>query len=336
MWLIFCILAVIRNLNSRANYNFGIGLRSRSFPTLHPTFSRNYVTRVELYSPRHEPNNAMDPIPPTTSYLPEDSPFESVMVDITHRCNMGCRNCYLPNRTVPDLDRQWLSGIFARLPKRTRVRLVGAEPTLREDLPEIIRDIRKHGHHAIILTNGLKLADRGYVHQLKLAGLQIVYLSMNGGFDDDLYEAVDSMRCGEMKSEAFANLNAEYLATALGMIVVRDVNERAVRALLKAALATRNVRELHLRSIAPIGRYMSSTPYKLDELFDIFAAAARVPASKLDVQVRSLSSRDLRFGRLRVQLTEWPDLGSSTRGRLTPDGRVARFFEHVIENEGGY
>ena len=43
-----------------------------------------------------------------TSYLPEENPFNTVFVDLTHRCNMKCRNCYIPNRQVPDMDAAWL------------------------------------------------------------------------------------------------------------------------------------------------------------------------------------------------------------------------------------
>jgi hypothetical protein len=38
----------------------------------------------------------------------------------------------------------------------------------------------------------------------------------------------------------------------------------------------------------------------------------------------------------RVQLTQWPDLGSVQRGRITPDGTIEPCFEHLIANQGGY
>ncbi|TNF33602.1 MAG: hypothetical protein EP312_08685, partial [Gammaproteobacteria bacterium] len=63
------------------------------------------------------------------SFAPEDNPFTTLFADITHRCNMECPNCYIPNRDIPDMDAEWLYGILARLPRRTRIRLVGAEPT---------------------------------------------------------------------------------------------------------------------------------------------------------------------------------------------------------------
>ena len=60
------------------------------------------------------------------AYRPEENPYQSLMVDVTHRCNMNCSNCYIPNRTIPDMDLNWLGGILARLPERTRIRLTGA------------------------------------------------------------------------------------------------------------------------------------------------------------------------------------------------------------------
>ena len=80
--------------------------------------------------------------PAELRFRPEDSPFTTLFADITHRCNMACRNCYIPVRDLPDLPVDWLYDILARLPCRTRIRLVGAEPTMREDLPAIIAKVK--------------------------------------------------------------------------------------------------------------------------------------------------------------------------------------------------
>ena len=60
---------------------------------------------------------------------PEDNTFNLLMVDLTHRCNMECANCYLPNREIPDMDVDKLYEFLNKLPKRVIVRLIGAEPT---------------------------------------------------------------------------------------------------------------------------------------------------------------------------------------------------------------
>lgn len=38
-----------------------------------------------------------------TRLRPEDSSFQTLFADITHRCNMSCKNCYIPIRDLPDL-----------------------------------------------------------------------------------------------------------------------------------------------------------------------------------------------------------------------------------------
>jgi molybdenum cofactor biosynthesis enzyme MoaA len=270
------------------------------------------------------------------AFPPEACPYETVIVDVTHRCNMACANCYVPNRSIPDLDAAWLVSIFRRLPRRTYVRFVGGEPTLRGDLPQLIREARACGHHPVVLSNGLRFVDGAYVRELKRAGLQVAYLSFNGGFDDELYQQIDGMRCADRKREALENLRAEHLFTSIGMIIARGVNEHEVRPVLQAIQRSRNVRELHLRSIGAMGRYMTSAPLTLGELLRVFTTAAGIDADSVNLKERTVSSHDFTFGRQRVQLTVWPDLDSTTRGRLTPEGDIAPFMEHVIANENGY
>lgn len=270
------------------------------------------------------------------TYAPEACPYETVIVDVTHRCNMKCANCYVPNRDVPDLDAPWLMSVLRRLPPGRFVRFVGGEPTLRNDLAELIREVCAMGHHPVVVSNGLRFADRGYVHTLKVAGLKIAYLSMNGAFDDDLYESIDEMRCAGPKRRAFENLRAERIFTSVGMILVRGVNEHAVQPLLTASMAARNVREFHLRSVGAMGRHMETQALSIAEMRAVFASAAGIEPSAIVPHDRTEWSLDFRHRHLRVQLTVWPDLGSTTRGRLTPEGMVAPFMEHVIANEFGY
>jgi molybdenum cofactor biosynthesis enzyme MoaA len=274
---------------------------------------------------------------PAVEYRPEDSPFQTVCIDITHRCNMACRNCYIPNRTIPDLRAEWVVGMMRRLPRGTFIRLIGAEPTLHPDLPLMIAEARRCKLHPVVVTNGLRLADRAYLRELKAAGAQIIVLSFSGGFDDDLYEAIDDLRCAEKKIAALENLRAEHMYTALGMIIVRGVNESEPANVLRYIQATRFVRELHLRSVGAVGRYMiEPAPLTLDELADVLARAG-VDRSLIPRTATNDSHIEIRDRRvLRIQLTTWPELGSTRRGRLTPEGTVQPFFEHLMTNADGY
>ncbi len=273
--------------------------------------------------------------PSAVRYAVSQSPFSTLFVDLTHRCNMECRNCYIPVRGLPDLPSDWLYDMLGQLPRRARIRLVGAEPTMREDLPQIIATVRALGHTPILLTNGLKLGRRSYVAQLKAAGLRTLHFSANGGLDDDLYEALDDLRCARRKLLALDNCLAERMNVTIGMILAPGVNEHHVPEFL-AYLMARGVRDIHLRSVGPMGRHMEGEAFSLDALESQLRAALPEGAHPLLKTSESGSSRDFRFGPVRFQITEWPDLGSTERGRLTPDGFVEPMFESIQANEFQY
>lgn len=265
----------------------------------------------------------------------EESPYGTLFVDVTHRCNMECANCYIPNRNLPDFPLATLLGMLRRLPRRTRIRIVGAEPTVREDLPEIIAAVREVGHLPVILSNGLKLGRAAYVERLKAAGLRTVHLSLNGGLRDELYLQLDGLACAARKLKALDTLAAARMNVTVGMILAPGCNEAHLPEFLAFLSQRREVRDIHLRSVGPIGRHMDGPALDMDGLLALFQSAARDIAEPVALS-QTASSRDFQLGRQRVQLTVWPELGSTERGRLTPDGFVEPMFESAIENANGY
>ena len=272
--------------------------------------------------------------PAEQRFRPEDSPFSTLFADITHRCNMACRNCYIPVRDLPDLPVDWLYDVLARLPRRTRIRLVGAEPTMREDLPEIIARVRELGHLPVILSNGLKLGRASYVAKLKAAGLGTAYLSMNGGLRDDLYAEIDELACAERKLKALDNLLAHRIHVTVGYIVVPGVNDAHLAEFLPWLLG-KGVRDVHLRSVGQVGNFIEDASLGLDAL-ERAMRASLPPGVEPELQRAHLSSRDFRAGRAQIQLTEWPELGSLERGRIAPDGYLEPMFESIVANAGHY
>lgn len=271
-----------------------------------------------------------------TRYQPEQNPFQDVIVDLTHRCNMACENCYIPNRDIADMDKEWLFETLGRLPQRTRIRLVGAEPTMRSDLSEIITKVKKLGHTPVLLTNGLKLANWNYVKSLRQSGLFVCYLSFNGGFTDSHYKAIDGLACADKKSKALENLIRGRFYISLGIIVVRGANESVVGDVFRYVIDRPEVREVHIRSVGAIGRYLQGDTYSLAELHEVFQQQTGIsPGDKGLINDRKILTQ-FRHRRLKIQFTQWPDLGSSIRGRLAPDGTIQPFFEHVMANERGY
>jgi len=275
-------------------------------------------------------------VPGQLRFRPEESPFTTLFADITHRCNMACRNCYIPVRDLPDLPVDWLFQLLERLPRRTRIRLVGAEPTMREDLPEIIATVRRLGHIPILLSNGLKLGRLSYVRTLKRAGLRTVHLSLNGGLRDDLYEAIDDLACAGRKLQALDNLLGEHMYVTAGMILAPGINDGHLAEFLDYLLA-RGVIDIHLRSVGAIGNHLDGEPFDLDGLEACLRQALGDRSSGLELVDEGASSRDFKLSKkVLIQLTQWPDLGSLERGRITPDGFVEPFFESISANEHRY
>ena len=219
---------------------------------------------------------------------PEENTYNSLVVDITHRCNMECANCYIPNRNIPDMDADALLKFLARLPHRTYVRLIGAEPTMREDLPDLIRAVSKLGHKPSLTTNGLKLAHLSYVEELKSAGLGMVLISMNGADDDEVYNKLDNGKYANLKIRALSNVfKAGLTSINTGTIIAKGVNTDTIRRQvdLVAEIAAANginfdhtkpwskiTPVLRMKSVGAIGRHMGEDlSYRLDELAAVVA-----------------------------------------------------------------
>ena len=62
------------------------------------------------------------------------------------------------------LDIAWREGV-------PHITFTGGEPTLREDLPDLIAHAEKNGQVCGLLTDGLKLTDKSYLHSLLNTGL---------------------------------------------------------------------------------------------------------------------------------------------------------------------
>ena len=294
---------------------------------------------------------------------PEDNHFTDVVIDVTHRCNMNCKNCYIPNRDVPDMDMSRMLEAIRKFPNKVTIRIIGAEPTMRRDLPEMITKIRDTTRHRVtLLTNGLKLARRHYVQELKDSGLKNLYLSMNGVDNDDWYEKIDELRCATKKMQAMRHAHELRILRDIGCIIVDGVNNEAPSRFIKM-LGENNIGNVTLRfkTIGQIGRFMPDQHQMgMDSLIHVMSDQLKISVDYIkswqakwiypDNRVEEDSflfplnpdSRRVYSG-IWVKLVNWNNEGKATvldgstrRGRLTEDFKVAPFFEHVTQNEGGY
>ena len=286
-------------------------------------------------------------------YKPEKNPFYTLVADVTHRCNMACANCYIPNRKIKDMSTDKLFRFLTQLPKRTEIRLIGAEPTMRKDLPEIIYRVRKLGHRPVLMTNGLKLSSLSYVKELKDSGLRTVYISMNGVDVDEWYQKIDGMRCVVKKLKALDNAHKEKMFISIGCIIIRNINfqapSRFLKLIDKMGLKTLTLR---FRNIGQIGRYdKGAENLSFEELIDLCSNQFNLSKQFIKSQnkISGYYEKHTRFfsfphnNKITVKITNWDstglptvDPGNKRRGRITQDFQIASFFEDVKHNEFGY
>ena len=100
---------------------------------------------------------------------------------ITYHCNNNCSHCYnARSRQFPELSTQEWKDILDQLWELgiPHIIFTGGEPTLREDLPELIAHAESLGQITGINTNGRNLKEPAYVQQLVEAGLDHVQITI--------------------------------------------------------------------------------------------------------------------------------------------------------------
>ncbi len=72
---------------------------------------------------------------------------------VSYRCNAKCNMCdvwYYPTKPAEEIGLD----VIRNLPEMFFVNITGGEPFIRQDLPEIVADLRKKAKRIVISTNG--------------------------------------------------------------------------------------------------------------------------------------------------------------------------------------
>ena len=184
-----------------------------------------------------------------------------VLLEVTQCCNLRCPVCFAgagAEGSDPSLDEidAWADCLRAH-GSTVNVQLSGGEPTVRDDLPEVIRRIRARGFSFVqVNSNGLRLAkEAGYAASLAEAGLDCVFLQFDG-VTDATYQRIRGARLFEIKQRAILNCAEAGLAVVLVPTLVPGVNVGEIGAILDFAVArVPAVRAVHFQPISYFGRY---------------------------------------------------------------------------------
>ena len=160
-------------------------------------------------------------------------------IDVTNRCNLRCEWCfanahskgYVYEPTIEQL-RDMLATLRSERPTPTlAVQFSGGEPTLREDLADIISMAAEMGFKQTqIATNGIKLAkDQELAQKLRKAGLNTVYLQFNG-------ISKETDRLIDVKKRAVDNCRRARQGVVLVPTIGKGLNDHEIGGIIQYAI----------------------------------------------------------------------------------------------------
>jgi 7,8-dihydro-6-hydroxymethylpterin dimethyltransferase len=182
------------------------------------------------------------------------------ILEVTSRCNLSCSFCFAKGgQEVADPTLEYLSESFKELVKRgcTFVQLSGGEPTMRDDLPEIVTAAKSAGVENIQLnSNGIRLgADRAYTKALAKAGVSFVFMQFDGT-EDPIYEKLRGRPLLAEKKAAIKACSDELMGVALVPTIVPGINDHNLGDILNFGISNSPaVRGVHFQPVSYLGRY---------------------------------------------------------------------------------
>ncbi|MDR1572828.1 MAG: radical SAM protein [Clostridiales Family XIII bacterium] len=190
-----------------------------------------------------------------------------VLLDVTDRCNQSCPWCFAqadarPRAATGDPSLAMMERFYDRLTelgeeRKFNIQLSGGEPTVREDLAEIIAMGKRKGFEYIQLnTNGRRLAlEDGYAERMKEAGASVAFLQFDG-LRDDIYEVLRGEALSDVKRKAVERCRRAGLPVTLVPTVLKDVNLDSVGEIIRFMLDNLDVvKGVHFQPASFFGRH---------------------------------------------------------------------------------
>jgi uncharacterized radical SAM superfamily Fe-S cluster-containing enzyme len=194
------------------------------------------------------------------------------IVEVTEDCNLSCDFCFAssgPGGTQKSFeDVIHLLDVIEDQGGPRPVQFSGGEPTVRDDLPELVAAAADRGfEHVEVNTNGLRLArEDGYAQRLADAGVTAVYLQFDG-LERETYVDIRSADILEFKHAAIEACRAADLPIILVPTLVPGTNEHEMGDIVAFALENADViRSVNFQPVAHFGRYeRNDGRFSLDE-----------------------------------------------------------------------
>jgi len=265
---------------------------------------------------------------------------ESCALTATLDCNLSCPICFAGDEERVMPREMPLSEIEEKLvPIRgsgIMFKLHGGEATLRKDLPDIIRLVRKSGNYPVLVTNSLKLHDFDYLKSLKKSGLYAVGTWFDTVDDDNIYKKMRGAPLVEQRGKVLENIRRIGLRLMVFFVSVRGVNDGQLAGILKMARENPEIYKIIVLAYMHRGcrGFSEENEYTADETWDLVVDASDVfsgrgelyLALKINIIARALRNRYQCFNSQTVLMPR----SDRPEGGFNPDhwrGVIERFEE---------
>ena len=197
------------------------------------------------------------------------------IIDVTNRCNMACPICFAyagASKYVyePSYEQivEMIKNLRANSPWACNsLQFSGGEPTLRNDLPDLIKEAKKAGiTHVEVNTNGIRLAeDLKYFKKLKKAGLSTLYLQFDG-LKESIYQKLrgrgDLVPIKEKVIENARKIGLDSIV--LVVTLAKGINDEHLGEIIEYAVKNKDViRCVNIQPISMAGRARKEEMRKL-------------------------------------------------------------------------
>ena len=240
-----------------------------------------------------------------------------VLFEVTQRCDLACPVCYASaSRHGADASRAEIEGWLDALAEsggRVHIQLSGGEPTVRDDLPEIVALIRARGFDfAQLNTNGVRIArEPAYLAALVEAGLDCVFLQFDG-VSDAVHQRLRGAKLMRLKTQAVRNCGEAGIGVVLTPTLVPGVNLGEIGAIVDFAIAEMPaVRAAHFQPVSYFGRCLGPP----DD-------ASRVTLPEVMQALIAYAGGTIRLEDFRPGSAENPYCSFSGRFRVDDSGRL--------------
>ncbi len=164
----------------------------------------------------------------------------SMKIEITRRCNLNCKHCLADSspELYPELSLHEISDLMGQAKKLgvASIGIVGGEPFMRKDLPQIVEATANLGMYYSVSTNGMLITQKN-VKQIKTKYLLKASVSIDG---DSAYHNYlrQNNNAYSFAFRGIGILKSENIPVAIAMMINKE-NKHLIEAVIEDAIGVK-------------------------------------------------------------------------------------------------